>query len=120
MQPNVSRAPRRPPSWPPPQRLRDERLAWLAARAEAQRRSRPWWLTVLRLGAGARPSAHGFRRDNANRLGSHRLQCYGSAVDQLSRSLSAAERVTLRATGELPPWFWADLDEVAKAHRRRP
>jgi len=90
-----------------PPRLRDERLCWLAVRAELQRlvRRRRMLDTLL---------TGGFAPKLTREWESQRLSRYAVAVDRVVPRLSAAEREDLRRTGRVPDWF---LAAVLREHR---
>jgi hypothetical protein len=92
--------------------LTDERLAWIAAR-EALRTSSQGGLfrrVLLGLLSGRRTGSrhvtmtHAGSELQADIVG-EKMMRYSIVVDELSRKLSDEERVTLRATGQLPEWF---------------
>lgn len=112
-------------SWPPGESLTDERLAFLAVEPQLRKLSKPWWLSFVRVFT-AGESANGIMRspgasvalDAARTSGvaqdvrDGRMLAYVVAADVAAQKLSADERRTLRATGELPEWF---LDAVVAA-----
>lgn len=123
--------PRRPASWEPNQPLTTQRLAWIVAYPELQRRSSPWWAVPLRiitgLGGNTQPYRGGpaFRplgTQFANELGqdvkSDRMASYAFPVDTVARRLSQDEAAALRESGTLPDWFFDAVEEERKADRR--
>ncbi|PBC77798.1 hypothetical protein BX265_2555 [Streptomyces sp. TLI_235] len=98
----------------------DERLCWLAVREELRKKAHKvglfGWITALvagavggRSGTAARTAAGtagDMRRDEA----SGRMADYAFAVDDAAGTLGADERRHLRATGEVPAWFLADVE----------
>lgn len=96
-------------------RLTDDRLAWLAAKpycaAQAAKLPPLFWLSVV-LSVGRAASVH--RRSQGDRMSD-----YAMAVDGLVSRLSAPERVALRSTNQLPPWFLPAVDERYGQLRRR-
>lgn len=122
---------RRTPPWPPEQDVRDERLAFLAARDDLRRAASPWWLSLLRLlevggprgtrGMAASSSAKGFA--SATRMDadarSYRMNSLVVACDDAACRLTPLERQRLRYHGELPAWFLPEVVEQARQLRRR-
>jgi hypothetical protein len=97
--------------------LRDERLCGLAVRDELRRRSRRTPGHVLSM---AMIGLVGwFGNDTKHEHLSRRMEFYSLAVDSVARRLSAAERATLRATGQVPTWFLAEVCREYRAERRR-
>jgi len=98
-----------------PDRLTDERLAWLAAKDYCDRQARVTgplaWLAILL----TRGRAAGVRRLRVQ----DKLMDYGLAVDDVSRRLTAEERATLRAANQLPDWFIPAVEERFKAIQRQ-
>ncbi|GGQ56443.1 hypothetical protein [Kitasatospora griseola] len=106
--------------------LPDERLCWLAVREQLNRKARRrgvlGWLTAL---FGSRDGWEGnywaeeaadLRRGTA----SGKLHAYALAVDTAAEALTAAERAHLRATGEVPAHFLAEVERrVAERRKRR-
>jgi hypothetical protein len=89
-------------------------------RDELRRRGRRgplWFVLTLATGAlglfGGRYAAQ-TRRDWV----SARLAGYAFAVDAAAARLNAEERRILRATGQVPPWFLAEVDRLRKAERQ--
>jgi hypothetical protein len=100
-------------------KVTDERLCWLAMRDYCANRSRKrgvlGWLSLLAAasGSGRRTTArmandaqHADQRGEMN----DKMGDYAFAVDDAARTLSADERTHLRATGEVPDWFLADVE----------
>jgi hypothetical protein len=92
------------------QRLRDERLAWLAVRDELNKRVYRRQLVATVFTLGMMP---GLTRSWASR----RMTRYGITADQLATHLSHGERQVLRASGQAPDWF---LPAVLRGRRDRP
>ncbi|MET7397503.1 ElyC/SanA/YdcF family protein [Dactylosporangium sp. NPDC005572] len=93
-------------------KLRDDRLAWLAAEQRLRRRSRGrgplgWLVVVATLGAWLIFTSRG--------RGARRMARYSVAVDHVTGFLNDEERARLRDGRELPGWF---LFEVGRAERR--
>lgn len=124
----------RPTLWPPPGEATDERLAFLAAKPYLARRARPWWMPFFRIieagGGSAYVADRGmakvggggvlYRRTITSEMHSDRMADEVVACDIAAQSLSADERMTLRRTGELPPWFFPRIDqEVTNLKRQR-
>ncbi|MEV8094131.1 hypothetical protein [Kitasatospora sp. NPDC085879] len=96
----------------------DERLCWPAVREDLRKKAHTvglfGWITALgavggRSGTAARTAAGmagDMRRDEA----SGRMADYAFAVDDAAGTLGADERRHLRATGEVPAWFLADVE----------
>jgi hypothetical protein len=122
---------RNAPVWPPERDVRDDRLAFLAARDQLRRAASPWWLALLRIleaggprgtrGMAASPRARGFaaatRMDAEAR--SDRMRWLVVACDDLAQRLAPDERQRLRASGELPVWFLPEVLEQARVLRRQ-
>ncbi|GLW69156.1 hypothetical protein Kpho02_14550 [Kitasatospora phosalacinea] len=106
--------------------LPDERLCWLAVREQLGRKAaRPGvfgWLSALLAFKGGplgRQSA-GLAGDLRRDLASGRLHEYAFAVDGAAETLTAAERAHLRATGEVPDGFLAEVERrVAERRGKR-
>ncbi|QKW21545.1 hypothetical protein HUT16_23005 [Kitasatospora sp. NA04385] len=105
--------------------LPDERLCWLAVREQLGRRAAGpgafGWLTALfayksgRFGRQAAGLAGDLRRDRA----SGRLHAYAFAVDTAAEKLTAGERAHLRATGEVPDGFLAEVERLVAERRAK-
>jgi hypothetical protein len=95
-------------------RLSDERLCWLAVREHCQRRARklgPFgWLAVFSAGSVAGRSTARLGGDARRDDSSDKLGDYGFACEDAARLLKPAEREHLRATGEVPDWFLAEVE----------
>lgn len=108
---------RRPESWPPPGRCRDDHLVFLAAQPELERWSRPWWLGLTVAGAfGSR--AHQLAGDSRRRAISGRMQAYVVACDTVTERLSDGEMGRVRVRGELPDWFYDAVRAEVRSPRR--
>lgn len=98
----------------------DERLCWLTVREELGKWARGMGplgrLTVL--GSSRRGGAR-LGGDVRRQAGSDRMRLYGRAVDHAAQTLSAGERKHLRATGEVPGWFLADVERRYQEIRKR-
>ncbi|WP_457028343.1 hypothetical protein [Kitasatospora sp. P5_F3] len=100
----------------------DERLCWLAVRDHLGRKSRRTGFagllqvvgTVLGSGLAARIGGDMRRDGTAQKMGH-----YAFAVDAAADRLTADERRQLRATGEVPGWFLADVEQRAAERRKR-
>ncbi|MEU5388189.1 hypothetical protein ACFVT9_18865 [Kitasatospora cineracea] len=106
--------------------LPDDRLCWLAVRDQVGRRAaRPGafgWLTALFAARGGRAGrqAAGLAGDLRRDRTSGRLHEYAFAVDGAAETLTAEERAHLRATGEVPERFLAEVERrVAERRARR-
>jgi hypothetical protein len=101
-------------------KVRDERLCWLAVRDELARRSRRgalWFVLTLATGTlGMFGGGHA--AETRRGWASSRLAGYAFAVDAAASKLTAEERRVLRATGQVPRWFLAEVDRLHKAERR--
>jgi hypothetical protein len=111
------------------ERLRDERLAWLAVRDDLHRTdrrrisSRVAAILDRRNRAAARAritGPHDGRRHDPG-LGDVDVPASSTymirsslAVDEVSRRLSVEERVALRETGRVPDWFLDEVKSVAR------
>lgn len=92
------------------QKLRDERLAWLAVRDELNRRAdRGPKARVMRLLGGLPRGA--MARDVGGDRRKGVLMRYSLAVHDTAQLLSPDERRVLRESGQVPPWF---LDAVTQ------
>jgi hypothetical protein len=105
----------------PAHRLTDERLAWLAVRDHFSAKSRKRGVlgVIVLVLAARRRSAGGMVNDEQRDAMSDRLGDYAFAVDDAARTLSKDERVRLRATGEVPDWFLADVERRFAELRKR-
>ncbi|GAA2578635.1 hypothetical protein GCM10010399_05470 [Dactylosporangium fulvum] len=99
----------------PAPRLRDDRLAWLAAQDRLSRRSRrlrpPGWLVVVAtfgIWLVVRPRGRG----------AGRMAAYSVAVDHVTGYLNDDERAKLRTDATLPPWFLFEVERAARRGRR--
>ena len=108
------------PEWIPNQDLTTGRLAWLAARPLLRRRSRPWWVTLLRILGSSGRSASGavMAHDLSTEVVSDRMASYCVPVDRVAERLSAAEVTALREHGTLPDWFLPAVEHERKAFLR--
>ena len=92
-----------------PERLSDERLAWLAAKPYCDQRARKvgarGWLAVVLSVFGLGTAVE--RREGY----SDAMALYGIAVDDVSRKLTAEERPALRTVGVLPGWFLPAVEQ---------
>ncbi|BCJ36497.1 hypothetical protein Athai_40000 [Actinocatenispora thailandica] len=111
-------------SQPTTHRLTDERLAWLAVRdhfAAVARRLGVLGTAALILaflGGGGR-SRGAMVADDQRHAMTGKLGDYAFAVDDAARTLNKDERARLRATGEVPDWFVADVERRFKELRKR-
>ncbi|MCD0482138.1 hypothetical protein LO771_06830 [Streptacidiphilus sp. ASG 303] len=106
-----------------------ERLCWIAAREQLSRKAHKaglfGWLAALGAGAVNRRSgseartAAGIAGDMRRESASGKMHEYAFAVDDAAGTLTAAEREHLRATGELPEWFLADVERRVAEMRKR-
>lgn len=93
-----------------------ERLCWLASREHIDRRTRRLgvlgWLSLL----GARdPGGARWGRSVRGDAAADRRRDYAAAAE-----LSADERLALRSTGQVPAWFFKDIDRrVAELRHHR-
>lgn len=98
----------------------DERLCWLIVREELQKKTSKLrffgWVTVLFSGRTAGATFGGdLRRERA----SDKMSGYAVAVDAAAQTLSADERKRLRAVGEVPDWFLADVERRYQEFRKQ-
>jgi hypothetical protein len=107
-------------------RVTDERLCWLAVRDYCAKKSGKrgffGWLGlfVAASGRGNRgATATGIANDSYRGGRSDKMGDYAFAVDDAARTLSKDERAHLRATGEAPDWFLADVERRYQEIRRR-
>jgi hypothetical protein len=109
-----------------PRRVTDERLCWLAVRDYCAKRSSKrgvfGWLGLFmaasaRAGRGA--AATGLANDSYRDGRGDRMGDYAFAVDDAARTLGKDERAHLRATGEVPDWFLADVERRYREIRRK-
>jgi hypothetical protein len=109
--------------------LTDDRLCWLAIREQLSKKAHkvgPFgWLTALGAGAVSRRSGRAARTaaridgDMRREAASGKMMDYAFAVDDASGSLTPDERQHLRATGEVPEWFLADVERRVTEIRKR-
>jgi hypothetical protein len=116
--------------------LRDEQLAFLAARPFLIKKSRPWWLSLFRILEAGGNSAYVMDRGMArvpnggmmakrtitSEIGGDRMADLVVACDAAAQTLTPDERTILRLTGALPEWFLPQVvaeAEQVKAQRRR-
>ncbi|MFD8480204.1 hypothetical protein [Kitasatospora sp. NPDC059673] len=105
--------------------LSDDRLAWLAVRDQLNKKARRpgafGWFTalfgLLSLRAGAR--AAGMAGDMRREAASGKLHEYAFAVDTAAETLTATERAHLRATGEVPAHFLAEVERLVAERKKR-
>ncbi|GAA4209545.1 hypothetical protein [Actinocatenispora rupis] len=109
----------------PTHRLTDERLCWLAVRDHCARRSRRrgvlGWLTLLATasrGGGSGRAGTAMVGEEQRDAMTGKMGDYAFAVDDAARTLRPDERAHLRATGEVPDWFLADVERRFIALRR--
>lgn len=106
--------------WRPDLDLNHERLVWLAARGEVERRSNRWWQRLAYGGSaraevintmitGRHVDVGGAQVDRSDRA-----KLYAVVVDYLAAHFDRNERVILKDTGVLPRWFWPAATEEFK------
>ncbi|MEU1620011.1 hypothetical protein ABZ479_22260 [Streptomyces sp. NPDC005722] len=98
----------------------DERLCWLVVRDELRKKAGRLrvfgWITVLfSRNDGATTTGGDLRREYA----SDRMADYTLAVDDAAQGLSPEERRYLRAVGEVPEWFMADVERRYQVIRKQ-
>lgn len=100
-----------------PRRVTDERLCWLAMRdycaKKSSKRGLFGWLGLLTAASGRGyrgAAATGIVNDSYRDARSDKMGDYAFAVDDAARTLKPDERAHLRATGEVPDWFAADVE----------
>lgn len=100
---------RKPKDWPPRERLRPERLVWLAARPEIERLAQPWWTSLI-TGSGGRGSylSHRDRKE----IRGHRMREYAEACEAVALTLTKEELAVVQESAELPPWFFPAVQQV--------
>ena len=109
--------PRRVEGWRPDLNLSHERLVWLAAKDEVDRRSRKWWQRLVFFGsARADVINHAVTGRRVEISGAHenrsdRAKLYAVVIDHLAERFDRNERVILKDTGILPAWFWQSATE---------
>jgi hypothetical protein len=92
--------------------MRDERLCWLAVRDELQRRAgRRFGVRLLYL-SGALWNRDRHEAENAG------LAAYSFPVSDAAAKLSPEEREVLRSTGQVPPWFLAEVERLRRTAGR--
>ncbi|MEV0732569.1 hypothetical protein [Polymorphospora sp. NPDC050346] len=109
-------------------RLTDERLAWLAVRAEVARRSKRrgilGWIDALTHRDSLQNLAYSgpdsgrvtvVSDDERHERMNDTMADYAGAVDEVARRMTQEQRRMLRATGAVPAGF---MDEVEKERRR--
>ena len=118
----------RRPKWIPNQDLEDSVLAWRAVEPMLSKRLYRIKFSDVWLGQGGggggysrglfgSQGAEGLRQvyanlpDEATRRTAGRVGAYEIGCLELSKRLNDQERVTLRATGELPDWFRPELEQ---------
>ncbi len=89
--------------------LSDERLAFLAAKPELDRRSRSTGWRVI-----GSTFARGIGRDIAREHAGLVMESYALAVDNAAGDLNVDERLNLRRSGELPAWFFDAVEACRK------
>ena len=99
----------KPRQWPPPGRLRDDRLVYYAAEPTMLRWARPWWGVI-----GGVALSGGRRR----RI-SKRMRRYVIACAELVPRLEPEEMAIVRVSGRLPEWFFPALRRQSRPWRRR-
>ncbi|MFF0388599.1 hypothetical protein ACFYS8_07870 [Kitasatospora sp. NPDC004615] len=105
--------------------LSDDRLAWLAVRDQLNKKARRpgafgWFTAIFAFrGGSAGRQAAGMAGDMRRDAASAKLHEYAFAVDIAAESLTAAERAHLRATGEVPPHFLAEVERRVAERKKR-
>jgi hypothetical protein len=99
----------------------DERLCWLIVREDLRKRTGKLgalgWFTVLF--GGRTPSRARLGGDLRREHASGKMVDYSVAVDAAAQTLSGDERKHLRAVGEVPDWFMADVERRYQEIRKR-
>jgi hypothetical protein len=99
--------------------VRNERLAWIAAKPRLEKLNRRWWNSIFSVTRSAAIDTHGLHGSHLDRDELDKgMQRSAFVVDQLATRFTAPERETLRLTGRLPEWFWPEYRTVAKAEPR--
>ncbi len=101
-------------------RLTDERLCWLAVRDHLDRKSsKIGVMGFINIFVGGRGGGAGEAGDLRRAKRADKMGDYGFAVSDAAERLTAEERAKLRAHGEVPDWFLADVErrfaEIRKA-----
>jgi len=118
--------------WDPPAGVSDERLAFLAAKAQLARASKPWYARVFRILEAASGSSvvadRGMakvpgggllaKRSITSELAGDQMASLVVACENQSRRLSDGERQELRFAGVLPEDFLERVQAEAKQLRR--
>ena len=102
----------------PTPRLRDERLCWLAVEDKLHRRSKRGTAFLIGFSSGSRRGGLG-NQNTARGFASASMRKYAVAVDTVATRLNAQEREALRATGEVPKWFLAEVLAEARKVKLR-
>ena len=104
----------------PAPRLRDERLCWLAVEDELHRRAKRGTGFFIGLSSLLRSRQVSFGADDTARgFASGKMRKYAVAVDTVAMRLNSQEREVLRATGEVPEWFLAEVLAEARKVKLR-
>lgn len=94
----------------------DERLCWLIVRDDLRKKTSRlrffgWFTILFSRSSGIAAMGGDLRREYA----SERMTAYALAVDDAAQKLSPEERKHLRAAGEVPDWFMADVERRYQA-----
>jgi hypothetical protein len=110
-------------NWPPDGGpYRDERLAYLAAAAELRRRARRrhrfgWAIGVLTLGLLTNDLPDSSRMGGNRQRRRHAQLMF--ACNEAAGMLDALERQRLRQLGELPAWFYDEVERLSTRNSKR-
>jgi hypothetical protein len=107
-------------------RLRDEALAWQAVQPQLLRASRRGigGILLTLIGSAGGGNSWNYRGgkvttyssgDINRQIGKGRMVRYSIAVDEQAKKLTETERVVLRTTGQVPPWFLSTV--IAEARK---
>jgi hypothetical protein len=101
-------------SWPPQGGpFRDERLAYLVAAAELRRRARQ----RNRLGSVIGALSLGLLTNDDRKRRRHAQLMF--ACNEAAGMLDVLERQRLRLRGELPAWFYAEVERLSSRNGKR-
>lgn len=103
------------PGWVVRENIRNERLAWIAAKPRVEKLNRRWWHTLFAMTRSAGIDENGLHAEASDREAvDERVQRSAFVVDELAARFSPEEREVLRTTGRLPDWFWGAYDAKAR------
>jgi hypothetical protein len=100
-------------------KLTDDRLCWLAVRDHVEKKTSKVGLFGWMSAMGARRGGGRMSGDMRREKMSDEKMDYAIAVDEAAQQLTVTEKDHLRATGEVPGWFLADIDRRAEIIRKQ-